>query len=313
MRNSLRILSLAAFAVALFFLASCTTYPPRPNAKVSVPIIADSVLNELNCAVRDLRDWNKTYAFNPNDDWTALVDLSLQASIEGSVSPSISLLGPFNSVKATSSGATVGSYTAAFGASFDQTRTSLRDYKFYVDINKLSGDNNTLRGNHCHPSFEKGIYLAGKLGLEEWLGPAVEEQQLTRQFLPPPPPPQAGQAIIIQAPRTGLRRAAPFVLTAATGSSYFPTISATFTFTIKASGNAGPSFVLSNVSGGSSSLFSANRTDTNFANIVLTPTSYLLDSKLQPTSAPLPDADAAAETRLENGLLALQLSHLLPP
>lgn len=309
MRKSVRILSLAAFSLALFLLASCTTYPPRPNAKVSVPIIADSVLNELNCAVRDLRIEYPNYGFNPNDTWSALVDLSLQASIEGSVSPSISLLGPFNSVKAISPGATVGSYTAAFGAGFDQTRTSLRDYKVYIDINSLSA-------NDCYPSYEKGIYLAGKLGLKEWLRPAVEEQKLTRQFLPAPG--QTVQFEIFQAPKNSLARGAPLFLGGGgSTSSFFPTISATFTFTIKASGSAGPSFVLSNVSGGSSSLFSANRTDTNFANIVLTPAVYpskpiTTQPKVQPL---LPDAlaVAAAEARLENGLLALQLDHLLPP
>jgi hypothetical protein len=279
--------------VGVAVIGGCATYPPAPNATVSVPRIASSILNELNCAVQNLRhSRTDLQAFEPNDDWSALMDLSLQASIEGVASPSISLLGPFNSIKAIPAGGTVGSFTGAVGAAFDQTRTNLRDYKVYIDINKLAQ-------YACEAPDQRGIYLAGELGLNEWLTPSFEEQETTRK-LAPPNLPLLPPFYVFPSPRYGLLAEKPAVLGGA--SSFMPTISATFTFMIKASGSLGGSFTLTRVSGGSTSLFSLTRTDTNFANIVLTPASYngLVDV-------------AGVETRLQNALLSLQLTHISSP
>jgi hypothetical protein len=53
-------------------------------------------------------------------------------------------------------------------------------------------------------------------------------------------------------------------------TSWGPVYGATFTFVIKSSGQLGPSFSFDKVKGGSATLFSMSRTETNYVNIVLT-------------------------------------------
>src|SRR5208282_2455663 len=109
----------------------CTTYPPSPSATVDASATTFAVLTELYCAVTDNEfltvdeSGNPVSFFATSDNWVAAIDLNLSASIEGSVSPLVSLLGPFNGAKAMPAGGTAGTFTAAFGASFDQIRTNL--------------------------------------------------------------------------------------------------------------------------------------------------------------------------------------------
>jgi hypothetical protein len=245
--------------------------------------------------------------FNSKDNWVTAVDLYLSTSIEGVASPSVSLLGPFNPVKAVPPGGTTGTFTALFGASFDQTRTNLREYKLYIYMPELI--------KRWKPSYETEYaspnqgrtYLAGRLGLEEWLAPAVLTFDKYQALAPSPNgynavmgsvtgdtyiaksrkagSPQLTKAVAVRAkdePDVDLSAAAVNQLidyfaqggSAGTGSGQSPTISTTITFTIKATGTLGPSFTISRVSGGGASLMTMSRTDNNYVNIVLTPATY---------------------------------------
>ncbi|HTC06162.1 MAG TPA: hypothetical protein VK749_22335 [Xanthobacteraceae bacterium] len=361
-------------ATAGLCLFGCTTSMPRPNAAVNAEQITYAVISEFYCAVQDLRDHN-FQVFNPKDQWILAVELNLSAAIEGSVSPSVSLLGPLNAVKALPTGQTANSFTTAIGASLDQTRTNARDYKIYIDVNRLMYmPGSTGSSGPVDPSFPtsdwKSIassligpvtcpypngartYLAGNLGIEDWLGPTYYTQINTRLYAPAPAGKSAtltfGPSVIRQGGTPNRTRfvrlnvnqdfqvaqdqpapsAAPSpsqsssagltedqqklvketakeaakefanelnksnaatvgaLLAAATGGGggQSPTIGVTFTFTIKSGGNIGPAFTLTRVSGGSNSFFSVTRTDTNYVNLVLTPTSYC------PIAGQVPDA-----------------------
>jgi IPT/TIG domain len=70
-----------------------------------------------------------------------------------------------------------------------------------------------------------------------------------------------------------------------------PTITGTFTFTIKSTGTIGPSFTLTRVSGGSANLFTAIRTDNSYVTVVLTAAYYC------PMLASLPAPGTCAATK----------------
>ena len=139
-------------AIAAVLLVGCTTSPPTPSSTVDAEQIIYTIVTELYCAAIDKQlqepgtDSNGkpdiiSY-FASDDNWVVGIDLYLSASVEASVSPSISLLGPFNLAKAVPPGGTTGSYTSVFGGSFDQTRSNLREYKIYVFMKTLiSGAN----------------------------------------------------------------------------------------------------------------------------------------------------------------------------
>jgi hypothetical protein len=391
-------------ASAALFLFGCTTTPPRPNAAVNAQQITYAILSEFYCAATEKPvpppsqlAYSDTVAvplptkappvtlpatiFNPNDQWILALELNLSASIEGSVAPSISLLGPLNAFRAVPTGGTTGTFTTALAGSFDQTRTNARDYKIYIDVNQLlgqgSGDpaHNWLHSGHsttadCLNPNGDSTYLAGHLGIDEWLAPAFYAQLITRGFAPAPTKTAdngsgdtftslllgrrvvkrqggtpnrivhvADASTVQLADLEGTldklgpedRQAVITALMSAgqTGSQSSPTIGVTFTFTIKASGTMGPSFVLTRASGGSSGFFSGTRTDTNYVNLVLTPTTYcptlgwvipVGKTNCQAPTADLrmmrastaPDMDAAIG-RAENTLFTLNLNRALTP
>jgi hypothetical protein len=408
-------------AIAGLCLFGCTTSPPSPSATINAEQISYAILSEFYCTVQDLQpikdpQSGEQFFLNPNDQWILAVELNLSASVEGSVAPSVSLLGPLNPFRAVPTGGTTGSFTTALGASFDQTRTNARDYKIYVDVNHLMGQRDpgedptsspppppnwkdwTTKTNSpigpvtCPYPNGARTYLAGNLGIEEWLTPTFFAQERTRQYSPmpaavtkpgqqsslfmrrqvvrrggtpnriqlaanpnftvaqnaaPAAPPSSEftsdeqKAITDAATKAATDAAVAAVQAAAAGQSsggggQSPTIGVTFTFTIKSAGNVGPSFTLTRVSGGSNSLFSLTRTDTNYVNLVLTPASYcpnptnytvvganaactgqrvagtnMLLAKDRVTPTPL-DLDAAMG-RIENTLFTLNLNRALSP
>src|SRR5579872_2101320 len=368
--------SLSTIFCAVFGLTGCSTHLPEHNATVNVDAITFAILTELYCAANDLRGRENELYFASDDFWVAGIDMYLSASIEASANPSFSLLGPFNSTKATPAGASVGSFTALFSGSIDETRTNMREYKIYVYLKRLvygySDGKNTVpnwktfaESNrwpvYCENPNAGGTFLQGRLGLKDWLAPAVRTQEASVGYAPlnappatpaPPPPPtptitdvfpnQGSEKDAITLTGTNLdvvtaivfdndqaddhqikpkSKSNPggFVATKttiqfhplrswpakmasltvrapggdATSSFTFvpepahaagdekppekfaqkstagpsqsgsgqqsPTISGTFTFTIKSTGTIGPSFVLTRVSGGSSNLFTATR------------------------------------------------------
>jgi hypothetical protein len=94
------------------------------------------------------------------------------------------------------------------------------------------------------------------------------------------------------------------------GGGQSPTISATLTFTIKATGTLGPSFALTRVSGGSGSAFTLSRTDNNYVNIVLTPATYcptpIIYTPSTPTSPGTATCTVLTPTLGKEGILELQ-------
>jgi len=286
-------------AIAALFLVGCTTSPPTPSTTVNAQQIIYTIVTELYCATKEIPSATAEKKLQPGeqltnqadiyfaslDNWVVGIDLYLSASVEASVSPSLSLLGPFNLAKAVPPGGTVGSFTSTFGGSFDQTRTNLREYKIYLFVPPLILGSQAQQYQAAHVDRTKphvapiqnwgdftgancdssggtygrnsgNTYLVGRLGLKDWLQPAVYAQEASHQYSP--------------LPKSG---ADPSNGTSG-GSAQNPTIGETITFTIKMGGTLGPSFALTRVSGGSNTLFSATRTDNNYVNIVFTPATY---------------------------------------
>jgi hypothetical protein len=310
-------------------LVGCTTSPPTPNATVSVTTISYSILAELYCAVKDLKDKDFQDGYRPFTDsekWLATIDLFLSTAIDGSASPSVSVIGPFNLAKSLlpTVAANQNSFTGAVGASFDQTRTNLREYKVYIFIPYLLNSKSEEKGwigPDCQNPNRPGTYLEGRLGIEDWLYPAFSAQQFTRRLAPDPTKPmEIAQKYNFPVGTRDQSILANLVLAAAAvnNSSSSPVISTTLTFTIKAAGNIGPSFVTTRVSGGSGSFLSLTRTDSNYVNISLTPIGPYSRADQEPIGPetlepPDPGLTAAAVTRLENALLNLNLQRLLTP
>jgi hypothetical protein len=263
---------MVAFACATaLLLAGCASSPPRPDSQVTDEKIVHAVLNELYCAVKlgqnerppDNDPLHYDGIFSYNEDWVALIDLSLSTALEGSVSPEVTMVAPFNALVSKILGAAASSYNLSIGASVDQTATTLRDNKFLIDINQLlyKWKNPPI----CEHLIDSGRYLEGGLGLKLWLTQAIAANRHTRA---------------VDNLTSDARRAGPQPAKAAT----VITLSGTFTFAIKASAHLGPLFITDRLKGGASSLFSYNRNENNFVNIVLTPNCLF-------EIAPTPDAE----------------------
>jgi len=430
---------LAAIA-GICCLPGCATFLPEPNATVNVDAITFAVLTELYCAAKTLPGDGQPPYFASDDYWVAAVDMNLSAAIDASANPLVSLLGPYNLAKAVPVGGTVGSFTTGISGTFDETRTNLRDYKVYVYLKRLvygytgtGADGNTesipdwatfAESNHwpvrCDNPNAGGTYLQGRLGLKDWLAPAVRTQSATVRYAPlnapaaPPTPPPTpaptisdvypdkgsiagGDAVTITGanftnvkavlfdgralspsltsttrlvvtsppgtksgltevvvrtpagdatgtftyqpttefrPRTAEEKTTDKSLAQtpppapgppSSGSQQSPTVSGTFTFTIKATGAIGPSFILSRVSGGSSNLFTMTRTDINYVSIAVTAATYCPLSTLIPapatcfpakgTTRGLPNSDQLTNAigRLDSAILNLNLTHIVQP
>jgi hypothetical protein len=104
-------------------------------------------------------------------------------------------------------------------------------------------------------------------------------------------------------------------------SQQSPTISGTFTFTIKSTGTIGPSFTLTRVSGGSANLFTAARTDNSYVTVALTAAYYCPMSPSIPapgtcsdTKGREPNVDqlSFAINRLDNAILNQNIAKIAP-
>ena len=186
-------------------------------------------------------------------------------------------------------GGTVGTFSATAGAGFDQTRTALRENKVFIYMPTLLKKGEVSEVNDCANPNADGVYLEGHLGLYEWLLPSVQTEQFTQKLAPLPKKMSSNDrpSAVLAYERTPLNpMVEPFFQMllnaaqngAATGSAQAPIISATFTFTIKATGGLGPSFTLARVSSqANANVFSVTRIDNNYVNIVLTPSTYCPD------------------------------------
>jgi hypothetical protein len=211
-------IALAAIA-GIFSLVGCTTHLPEPNATINVEAITFAILTELYCATSDLKGPDKNPYFGSDDNWVVAIDMFLSAQIEASANPAVSLLGPYNLARAVPFGGTVGSFTSVFSGSFDETATNLREYKIFINLkyllygnplpktstpppSKTSTPPQPKTSTPAQPKWETyaeqqlhwpvrcdnpnagGTYLQGRLGLEDWLAPAVSTQVATIGFAP---------------------------------------------------------------------------------------------------------------------------------
>jgi hypothetical protein len=429
---------------AVLGLTSCTTFLPDHIATVNPDAITFAILTELYCAATELTAHDQQTLYFASDDWwVAAIEMSLSAQIDASANAAVSLLGPFNLAKAIPVGGTVGSFTSVASGSVDEIRTNLHDYKIYVYINRLVYGYTDPTTNkkvddwktfaeqnrwpvHCDNPNAGGTYLQGRLGLKDWLGPAVTTQEASVRYAPldaPPAPPskpvvpaptitdvfprrgtkddvvtitgtnldqvtqvilgnQTGDHTIIKPDFTATATTIKFLmpkLTAgpatvtvrvfppacaapqapatcgetATATASFdyvapsaqvesqnlapstkkellkppstpappqsgstaqsPTISGTFTFTIKSTGTVGPSFTLTRVSGGGGTLFTAARTDNNYAIIALTAAYYCPLSSLLPAPPTCRSSTPAQTARTKQTTLMTQLAQPREP
>jgi hypothetical protein len=307
-------LALRAIGVGLSIsLCGCSFSPPQPNDAVHEPKIMRGVLTELYCAVRFLRQrdtqdprmpltpmsaQSDVYKadFLPFDEyWVALIDVGLKTDLEGMALPEVTLISPVNPGAQLLPGRTPGSYNVAAGASYDNTATTNRDSKAYVDINLLMQHwaPPTIEQARKNPNQyilsepvdctrpSEGTYLEGPLGIKPWLQRAVQSYQFAR-FIAPDASEASTAALRTTInpvdPANPSSWSIPFALApVAPGTKNpaapknVPTLGATFTFIIKGSAHVGPSVTLDHTKGGSSSLLSVTRTETNDVNVALTP------------------------------------------
>jgi hypothetical protein len=147
-------------SLTLLFLG-CATTPPRPNPNVAERAIVQSILGELCRAVINIQGLSArgnsaaiNEHFSANEGWLALIETSLRTDIEGTVSPSATLLGPIIPGLLVPKGGTAGSYNASAGAFFDQIATTLRDGQRYVVLDTL------LKSPDVCPQSGTNEYLA---------------------------------------------------------------------------------------------------------------------------------------------------------
>jgi hypothetical protein len=174
-------------------IAGCATTPPRPNPSVVEREIVKSILSEMCAAVINIQGLavkGNPAAFNehfaPNSGWMAAIETNLKTDIEGSASPSFTLLGPFLPALLVGKGGTAGSYNASVGGTLDQTASVLRDNKRYIVLDTLLKDVQLCpqAGSKEYfayfedqaPYQSPGKYLAGTLGIREWLYNGVAAQ-----------------------------------------------------------------------------------------------------------------------------------------
>jgi hypothetical protein len=312
-------LALRAISLSLPILISgCGFMPPAPNDTVHEPRIVRGVLSELYCAVKFLRqrdpldprrplsaasEESDVYKadFLPFDEyWVALIDVHLKTDIEGMATPEFSLLGPLNPANQLLPGRTPGTFNVAAGGTFDNTRTTDREDKFYISINLLMrhwappdryhaihNRNEYILSDpiDCdHPN--EGTYLEGTLGITPWMRRAFQAQQFARFIAPdtaeeptsttnanlnpqiPPvyPADPSSWSIPLRVTTPG-----PDSFNKKGPTGNIPTIGSTFTFIIKGAGHLGPSFTLDHTKGGINTLLTLTRTETNDAYVLLTP------------------------------------------
>jgi hypothetical protein len=298
--------------------------------------------------------------FFPFDEyWIAAVDMQLKTDFQASASPELTLIGPINSVSRLLTGRTPGSYNLAAGGTYDSTATTSRDDKAYIDINLLmqhwapptweEARKNELPKSEkkyilsepvdCqHPN--EGTYLDGTLGIKPWLGRAVQATQFARFIAPDasefntgaggtaPFKPKIKLDINRVEPATPAPWSIPIPLdppppdanNPKSQSGNVPVLAATFTFIIKGSAHLGPSFTLDRVKGGSSTLLSTMRTETNDVMISMTPSRFeptlvtrrtakgLLGEVITVPTRALSLANAL--NRLDEALLKMQLNSI---
>jgi hypothetical protein len=278
---------------------------------------------------------SEVYAANffPYDEyWVGAVDLQLKTDFQASASPEVTLIGPINSASRLLTGRTPGSYGVAAGGTYDSTATTQRDNKFYVDINLLmqhwapptweearrnEGPDSKKQYILAEPVDcehpNEGTYLDGTLGIKAWLRRAIQSAQFARFIAPyalgdstdvyrtirkvePATPAPWSIPIAAKLDDPGTRQP-----DAVKGN--VPTLAATFTFIIKGSAHLGPSFTLDRVKGGSATLLSSMRTETNDVAITLTPSrvEQFVVAGRGTGGAPPPDAAGAPRTPLVRG------------
>jgi hypothetical protein len=176
-------------------LCGCAFSPPAPNDTVNEKNITRSVLTELYCAIDYLQSYNSqnhsakpdsTRRPNPkffrsDENWIAEIEISLKTDLEAAAIPELTLIGPVSMLSSA------GTYNVAAGAQADQTATSQRDAKMYIDINLLMNQWPLLEAPEgkidCTATNNK-TYLEGKLGIEAWLTRNLQAYQMVKELGP---------------------------------------------------------------------------------------------------------------------------------
>jgi hypothetical protein len=187
------------FAIVLLCalpLFGCATSLPGPNPTVVEKELVRSALNELCAAIYAIQNENEDALrfnnFGSDEGWTAAIQINLTTSIEGTLSPAATLAGPILPGLLVPKGGGVGSYSASLGGSlFDQTAQTNRGNYHYVTVDALLIDDRICPSNE-RPFYARGLYinqgkyLAGTLGIRDWLENAVHAQEFESVISPRP-------------------------------------------------------------------------------------------------------------------------------
>ena len=176
--------------------AGCTTVPRLEEATGSTnsPVLISEVVKRIKCELADgLADKIGQPGFEWMSDWTAKVDLTLQANDQGGVTPGVSYTSYYRNAFNTAAGSTSPTNNTmiaavnqffSFGAganlgeqairaevvSFTLSLRELRSWKYPPPRLKPANPESTYARTCPRPN---GIELTGNLGLREWFDAAL--------------------------------------------------------------------------------------------------------------------------------------------
>ena len=180
-----------ACVVSAFLLSGCSVVPSLSEAtgKRDSPVLIADVVTRVKCEISDSFDELRPYdSFLWVRDWTAKVDLTLQANVQAGISPSGSYTtfqkNAFNydagstSLTSNTIGAVAQSFTLSAGANAGEQALRTEVVSFSVGIDELHEWRKQVAKLESDPNFppeKKVCYhgnaqeLEGDLGLREWV------------------------------------------------------------------------------------------------------------------------------------------------
>jgi hypothetical protein len=156
----------------LIFLTGCDVVPPLEHATGGIPV--RDIVMRVKCELAEAFDQKvQDPHFRWMADWTAKVDLTLQADASGGFNPGGSYISPIQT-ESISWGKVTRNFTQDFtlgaGLNLSEKATRTEMISFSLSLKELKAWRKTQRPL-CVPD---GRELAGELGFKEWVDTALE-------------------------------------------------------------------------------------------------------------------------------------------
>lgn len=200
-------------------LAACVATPQLELDGIAVSKVVQRIKCELAFAIEDIDirgPYNPAKKFHWMKYWTAKVDLELQTTETGNITPSVNVFDPMTQAVLPGIGTFPRNFTFGVGGGLKTEAYRSDVLSFTLSMDELA---NTGSLGECNSA--RGLGLLGNLGLQEWVSSAlvpVDKRLLTVGYHQPP----TGKAVQIFGP--GERAAKRTDPTPATAHEYEETI-----------------------------------------------------------------------------------------